>query len=191
MATDEAGKMTKHHDDDGGNTVELKGRASVPAANRSVPPPAGVAHKDQAAVDEQLVRTRGNWMTVAGVVVSALTFALNIVWNEGFDGDMPVGYVLPLYAIGFGAVAVGGMEYLSRHHRKALVEQIQQSAKIERGLFALVDLMDEQLQQRWYGGYGTATREQLRQTGTDSHAGRRAGTGDVLRFRQRNDSPLS
>jgi hypothetical protein len=174
--------------DDGGSTMELKGRAAVPAASRSVPP---LPRRDDAAIAEQHVRTRGKWMTIAGLITVALTFILDVVWNEGFNYDMPVGYVLPLYAIAFGAVAVGGMEYLSRHHRQALVQCIDQVAKVERGMFALVDLMDEDKKQAFWQGYSAHAKDQLRQTGTDNATGGRFRTGEVLHFRQRNDGPLS
>jgi hypothetical protein len=137
---------------------------------------------------EEHVRMRGRWLIIAGVAVGLLTLLLATVWDQGFDVDMPTGYLLPLYAIAFGAVAIGGMEYLSRPNRYASDRCLHRINQLERQVETLVGLLSEELSQRYYQGVGEGAKIHAQMTGTE-HARplEKYRTGEVVDFRRRQN----
>jgi hypothetical protein len=137
---------------------------------------------------EEHVRMRGRWLIIAGVAVGLLTLLLATVWDQGFNREMPAGYLLPLYAVAFGAVAIGGMEYLSRPNRYASDVCIHRINQLERQVETLVGLLSEELSQRYYQGVADQAKAQIEMTGTE-HARPlgRYRTGEVLKFPRRQN----
>jgi hypothetical protein len=136
---------------------------------------------------EEHVRTRGRWLIISGLAFGALTFIIATIWDKGFTGEMPLAYLLPLYGISFGGVAIGGMEYLSRPTRYGSALCLHRINELERQTSVLVGLLDEQLKQQYYLGMAEGARIRPPQmTGTE-HSGTftRDRSGDVLRFRRR------
>jgi len=152
---------------------------------------------DEEAVPEERVRTRGLWLIITGAVGVVLTMTTALVWRAGFDGPMPYEIVIPLYGLGLLAAALGCTERMNRTTRRnvelarAEVDRTHQHllsemARVENGLFLLVDLLGEELAQRFYAGFGTGVRS-VRQTGTDDS--RVVGTADVVRLQRRQNRP--
>jgi hypothetical protein len=138
---------------------------------------------------EEHIRSRGKWLTICGGIIGMFTLLLTIVWDLGFEREMPLAYMLPLYAIALGAVSIGCLEYLNRPARHMQDRMIDQVARLEFNLNFLVDLMDESLKQRYYHGFAAGARA-TEMTGTDSAKPTNRGrTGDVVQFRGRNGSP--
>lgn len=172
----------RHLYDEGATTVDLKGTrytATVPAPKPS--------ESDQSSA-EHITRTRGRWLIISGVVIALLSTALAEVWAAGFDDDMPLGLLLPLQAAGFGAIAIGCLEFLNRPARRAQRLMHARLDNVELAIMELVGLMAEDKQQQFYQGAAWQIRNELR-TGTENARGlNRYRTGDVLTFRPRNGS---
>lgn len=177
----------RHRTDDagGGNTLDLR---------QAWPPRTVTSHRPpwyQTPAAEVHVQTRGRWMIYSGITVGALTFLFAIAWRQLSDGRvMPIEYMLPLYAIAFGAISIGIVEYLNRGARYQHHLALDQNRATEQGMFALAELMDEQLKQKWFQVYAAIKKDQLL-TGTENARphGRVVRNGEVLDFRQkRNDS---
>jgi hypothetical protein len=137
---------------------------------------------------EMFTRTRGKWLTISGITSCLFTFALAVVWRHGHGTDMPLTYVLPLYAVSLGAIAIGCLEYLHRPNRAVQQQCLDRIADLEHAADQLAELMDEELQQRFYQGVGWQARNaNAARTGTENNATRPDGrnSGEVLRFRQR------
>lgn len=135
---------------------------------------------------EQHVQTRGRWMIIGGAAVGVLILALSVVWNMGFSRPMPAAYVLPLYAFAFGAIAIGGMEYLSRSTRYVSDLAVYRINQVERQITALVGLLDEQLAQKYYEGVAEGARAVRPQmTGTEHARPLDKLEGEVLPFLRR------
>lgn len=167
---------------DGGTTEDLRARAAT--ARASVPyAPQRPWYETPSA--EEHVRTRGRWLLIAGTAVGILTFALSVVWNIGFHRPMPAAYVLPLYSLAFGAVAIGGQEYLTRAARHESGMCLYRVGQLERHVNALVDLLDEELKQRYYRGVADQARTQIPMTGTEHARPLDKPSGEVLRFPRR------
>ena len=171
--------------EDGGATVNLTTRNPTVRATVAAPP-ASAAHR---GAHEEHVRSRGKWLVICGGIVGVFTLAIAILWDLGFEDDMPAAYMLPLYAIALGAVSIGCMEYLSRPTRDMQTRIVAQIMQLESNLGFLVELMDEQLKQQYYRG-AAATARATEMTGTDSpRPTNRGRTGDVVQFRGRNGAP--
>lgn len=133
---------------------------------------------------EQRMRTRGGWMAASGGGVIALVLFSNIIWHAGFGDNMPGVYAMPLYGIGFGLVYLGAMEMMFRQYRAVQRGVHTELQRLEHGLRLLVQMLPEEMQQRWYAGYGSGHQDGRQyRTGTDDGPGRRSG--DVLRMRPR------
>lgn len=136
---------------------------------------------------EQCMRTRGRWMILVGISIAVLTVILAVVWYYGFDDDMPLGLVLPLYGAGFGAISLGCIEFISRPSRANHELALARMNQIENGLQQLVELLPEEMQQRWYTGYARGTQDgPALRTGTDYGVRGVVTTGDVLKLQRRN-----
>lgn len=171
----------RHLDD--GTTVDLGTTYSASSPPPRLPEPAW----EDTPTAESYIRTRGRWLIVLGTVVVLLTAGIALVWAGGYDQDMPLALLLPLETGGIGAIALGCMEYINRPMRRNQRLCLQRVEQLEFGLTSLVGLMDEELQQVWFRGYTTHARD-IRQTGTeDARSLSRYRSGDVLKFRQRND----
>lgn len=146
---------------------------------------------------EERLRTRGLWMIITGAVAVVLTMTTALVWRAGFGEPMPYEIVIPIYGLGLLAAALGCTERLNRTTRRnvelaraevdvAHKHVMSELARLENGLYLLVDLMPEALAQQFYAGFGNGVRS-VRQTGTDSS--RAVGTADVVRFERRQNRP--
>lgn len=167
--------------DEGTTTQDLGARYAATAA---VAQPRKPWYETPSA--EEHVRMRGRWLMIAGIVMIVLTFLLATVWLQGFDDDMPIGFLLPLYATAFGALAIGGMEYLSRPNRYASDRCLHRINELERQVAGLVGLLGEELRQQYYQGVADQAKAQISMTGTE-HA-RPLGkyrTGELLKFPRR------
>jgi hypothetical protein len=180
--TTEPGRQRRPYnpiDDDGATTQDLRDRF-LRASN---PDPAPVTAADQA------LRVRGAWMIRSGIVVIALALVIAIVWYAGFSEHIPSPFLMPLYGAGFTAITLGSLEYLNRPTRETHQRVVARLDRIERGLTSLVDLLPEELAQRWYAGYIEATKESLQRTGTDHYPAKARGTADVIKIQRRNGQP--
>jgi hypothetical protein len=175
--------------DDGGTTVDMSARNPMyqPTVRATVAaPPLAGAHR---GVHEEHVRSRGKWLAISGSIIGVFTLAIAVMWELGFEREMPVAYALPLYALALGAVSIGCMEYLSRPTRIMQERMIAQVAQLESNLGFLVELMDESLKQQYYRGVAAGARA-TEMTGTDNpRPTNRGRTGDVVPIRGRNSSP--
>lgn len=161
--------------DSGTATQDFRSRFAPPEAPR----------RTALTAAEQRLRTRGAWMVVTGCTTVALTVALAIVWRVGFGTDMPLTFVLPIYAAGFGSIGLGGMEYLSRHARHKHAEILARMDRLERTVTMLVELIPVEMQQQFHQGQAAAFREYFgTRTGTDDDQS--PGTADVLKMHRRN-----
>lgn len=174
----------EHHpnrtSDEGTTTIDLGARyaATAPVASRRHTP----WYESSGA--EEHVRTRGRWLIIAGLATGALTFILATVWLQGFDDDMPIGFLLPLYATAFGAVSIGGMEYLSRPTRYASDLCLHRINELERQVETLVSLLGEELKQQYYQGMAAGAKVQM--TGTENARPlEKYRKGELLDFRRR------
>jgi hypothetical protein len=133
-------------------------------------------------------RARGRWMTRIGAVVTAATLLVAIVWDVGFGEDMPLAYVLPLYAFAIGAVGIGVLEKLSRPMRASQELLLRKVFGLEAGMRLLAELLPEELHTRFYKGVAYSVREGISATGTgrdNPYIGAGSNGGEVLEFRQR------
>jgi len=163
------------------DTTDLAARyaATAPVAQRQHP-------WWETAGAEEHVRTRGRFLIISGLAVGVLTFVLAAVYARGFNDDMPITYLLPLYAISFGAVAIGGMEYLSRPNRYSIELNQHKINELQRQVTVLVGLLSEEMKQQYYRGMAEGAKMRPQLTGTeDSRSFSREHSGDVLRFRRR------
>lgn len=169
--------------DEGITTEDLGARY---AASARVGRPPRTPWYETAGAEEH-VRTRGRWLMIAGIAMGLLTFVLATVWWQGFDNDMPIGFLLPLYAIAFGAVAIGGIELISRPNRYASALCLHRINQLDRQVEGLVGLLSEELKQQYYLGVADQAKAQTQMmTGTDNSRPERYRTGEVLNFRGRN-----
>lgn len=184
--TERAGRMSRQHHpnqatDEGIATQDLGARyaASAPVAGRRRP-------WYETAGAEEHIRTRGRLLIFAGLSFSILTFVLAVVWEQGFGNEMPVGYLLPLYAIAFGSVAIGGLEYLHRPTRYSVDLCLYRNKQLERQVSALVELLNEQLQQKYYEGMAEGAKVgPIQLTGTEDARPLGKYQGEILNFRRR------
>jgi hypothetical protein len=165
-------------DSEGGETTQELRRRFEPKAKEEA---------SKVKVADQKIRTRGNWLILTGVVTVILVLLCSLIWHAGMDEVMPAVYAVPLYAVGFGAAFLGTMEVMFRPYRDAQNRVSEDIARVENGLRLLVHLLPEELQQRFYKGYGLGHRDARQaNTGTEGIPPQR-GPGDVLKLRRRND----
>ena len=128
-------------------------------------------------------------MVMSGAVIVVLVLFTAIVWHVGMTTFMPAVYAMPLYAIGFGLIYLGSMEIMFRPHRNVIRDVMAEMERVEHGLRLLVDMLPEEMQQRWYAGYSSGhTDGRQYRTGTD---GPGHHSGDVLQLRRRDDPTRS
>jgi hypothetical protein len=167
-------------DDVESTTQDLRDRLARARTNGAT------AEEDKLTAAEQRLRTRSFWMIVTGSTSAALTVGLAIVWHIAFRSNLPLEFILPAYALEFGALLFGCIEHISRTSRTFMQEILKRTDQIELGLQQLVDLLPTEMQQRWYDGYACGHQDARGQhTGTEN-VSRMVGMAEVLKLQRRN-----
>jgi hypothetical protein len=147
---------------------------------------------DHPAIAEAKLQARGRHLIIAGCALTGAVLAVSIVWHIGFGTFLPASYTIPLYAASCGAILLGLTEYIGRPSRGLQAEALRIALLVQADQLRLVDLLDEELKQRYFTGCADTLKDsypQLR-TGTGPAAGRapvnRSGA-DVVKLQRRVD----
>jgi hypothetical protein len=160
----------------GEETVDLSGRQASPSP------------LDEHLRTEAHIRARSKYLITLGIVMTVLVIAAAIIWHAGHGTFMPAAYLIPLYATAGGAILLGCSEYITRHTRAQQAKALEIALQVQRGQLLLVELLDEELKQRYYAGCADFARDQLRTGTSGGPVVGRAHTnrgGEVVELRRR------